>query len=457
MLAAPIASFLTTIEPFSQLFSSATFHYFAHRQGDEFAIVIARLHLNPGGSVTPLTHFSSANARAGCYRLDQLNLSPKELIEALAQGFLETPHGTLTLPGVNRFPYFEPLHGEPGRLFARTSLLRLSGNKVTINKRSLDWEILGSSTPYDGIDELIAEYNLFAIPQVATFEALCPAVASVDLQCEVKREQATLGVLLAGELQQEEVTLGYRVIHQQKTVGRGQLHGRDFTWSKDGQIYRGKAILHVPESAVVHCIASYGAVTQHQGWIADPNHAPNTRRAIYELFDPRFEVLNDYLSKPLSKGGSRDLEAAVSWLMWMSGFSVVGLGLSPRTSDAPDLVATTPQGNYVVVECTTGLLKAENKLSTLVSRTNQVEERLRRSGNLSARVLAAIVTSKPRPEIKADLEQAERLGVLVMTREDLEQGMMNTLTSSDADALFRRCELQVQEAQAKHQRPTEQN
>ena len=87
----------------------------------------------------------------------------------------------------------------------------------------------------------------------------------------------------------------------------------------------------------------------------------------------------------------------------MLGFSVIHFGGTPKTSDAPDLIAVTPQGHYAIIECTTGLLKAANKLPHLVERAEKTRQALIASGHGYLRVLPIIVTNKRRDEVKADL------------------------------------------------------
>ena len=66
-------------------------------------------------------------------------------------------------------------------------------------------------------------------------------------------------------------------------------------------------------------------------------------------------------------------------------------------------------------------------------------------------MLPVIVTSKAREEVKADLEQAEKLGIVVLTRESLEEALKRTLVLPDAEALFAEGEQAAQAAQAKYQ------
>jgi hypothetical protein len=135
----------------------------------------------------------------------------------------------------------------------------------------------------------------------------------------------------------------------------------------------------------------------------------------------------------------------------MLGFSVAHLGSTPRTQDAVDLIATTPNGHFAVIECTTGLLKADHKLPRVVERAETIRKRLDETGSRHLRVLAVIVTSKTRAEIAADVEQAERFKVLVITREDLEQYPIRTLAPPNAEQVFERGEQAVQAAAAKYE------
>jgi len=60
-----------------------------------------------------------------------------------------------------------------------------------------------------------------------------------------------------------------------------------------------------------------------------------------------------------------------------------------------------------------------------------------------------MITSKTRLEIRADLEQAERLGILVVAAEDLAQLMTRTPVLPDADQIFLQAEEETRAAQEK--------
>jgi hypothetical protein len=58
-----------------------------------------------------------------------------------------------------------------------------------------------------------------------------------------------------------------------------------------------------------------------------------------------------------------------------------------------------------------------------------------------------MVTTLSRDEIKADLEQAERLGVFVLARQEIEQLVTGTLTPVNADTMFETAEQRTRDAQ----------
>lgn len=64
--------------------------------------------------------------------------------------------------------------------------------------------------------------------------------------------------------------------------------------------------------------------------------------------------------------------------------------------------------------------------------------------------MPVMVSSKSREEVKADLEQAEKLGVLVLTKESLIQGVDRTLVPQDAEQIYAEGERVVQEQQRKY-------
>ena len=161
-------------------------------------------------------------------------------------------------------------------------------------------------------------------------------------------------------------------------------------------------------------------------------------------------MLQAYLRPDFPPKGTAaaDFEVAIAWLLWALGFSVASFGTHPKTKDTFDVIATTPRGDFLVVECTLGLLRADSKLSKLNARAVNVRDSLAASNMKHLRVLPVIVTAMTREQVEADAGPAADLGVLVVTREDLDGVQNELIRFPDADAFFERGLRVVQDRQS---------
>lgn len=457
-----IDDFFSGIAAWESAYKHSGFSYFAVRHEGAFILSQARVFLRSAPPTIPATHFQSKNIRAGYYPLSELAGTPRKFVEEMLGGTLKTPHGELrfTADQNNRYSATHiPFHREGLQNGTRLDVLMLTGAQRIqyVHQPQYDWEVKAASTPYDGLNELLLEYIVgehrgdFANIEVVAFN-----VSEVDLAAKVQGPKAIVGLLLAEDLSPQQSRLGYRIMHQGRVVTRACIEGSAMKWEPRQHFLYGSAEIEVPEGAVIHCTATYAGYAQHQGWISDPSTVQNPYRAVYEAFDNQMVTLRDFLENSQGKGrDARDLEAGVAWLLWMLGFSVAHLGGTAKTQDAPDIIATTPRGNFAVIECTTGLLKADNKLPRVIERAETLRRKLDASGNRHLRVLAIMVTSKDREEVKADLEQAEKLGVVVVTKGSLLQALDRTLVLPDAEGIYAEGERTAREGQQKYlqQRP----
>ena len=455
-----INQFFGGISPWEDAYRHASLSYFAHMHDGELMLLQARLYLRTTPLNVPESNFRSSTIRVGHYFLSDIQGSPRVIVDEILTGKLTTAYGAFRfLPddGGRYSAGYMPFHHEGIRSGSRVAVLTLTGarNGHQVSQPECDWELKAAPRPYDNLNELLFEHGLsaFNASNAAVVEIIASPACEVDFNARVDGATATPGILVADRLSRNKCRLGYRVFHQGKVVERATIDGSQMRWESRQYLLHGSLDIQIPKGAVIHCSAIYDSHAQHQGWIADPSTVQNPYRAVYEAFDGRLAILSDFLEAGQSKGrDARDLEIAIAWLLWMLGFSVAHLGGTAKTQDAPDLVATTPRGNFVVIECTTGLLKAENKLSRLVERTEMLRRRLDASGNRHLHVLPVIITSKEREEIRADVEQAERLGVLVLTKESLHQAINRTLVLPDAERLYAEGERTVREHQARYTR-----
>ena len=440
-----IDSFFAAIEPVSSAYAHKVFSYLAVRSADSFVLCDGRIFLN----IYPpkekqRAKFSSENVRAGRFNIDDMGMGLKEFLQSLSDGSIETEDGPLLFApndAGGHDAFFEPYNQEGLRNQSRYNLLTISGayRDPYLKQPNLDWELKAAAEPFDTIQELQFEFNLGQPPtdrtriEVVGFNT---AVVSAE-HSSVSDSKAHPVILVALGIPETEVTLGYRVVTQENVIDRASVNGSEMSWTEHEGMRMGELEFEIPSGAVVHTIVSCGGIAQHHYWLADPENFPNPRRSTLGVFDKDFETLLDFLSRSGGRGhDARDFEAGVSWLLWMLGFSTAHMGGTKRMQDAADIIAITSSNRIAVVECTTGLLRTENKLPLLIARAEAVQSKLAKSGSGHLSVLPVMITSKSKAEIKADLEHAENLGVLVLTKENLENMWERTLIQHDADVLF---------------------
>lgn len=444
--------FLTLVRPMSPGYGRVAVSYFAAKQGSDFVLHQGRLHLLSGPTQIPIGHFASENVRAGCFDVKETHRSIDDALNDLLSGNLTTPDEVFAFPPDQngRYSiYFNPFHPDGIQSQRRQMQLIISGApRSHLDLTRVDWELKAARTPYENTQDLCAEYAIAPLTggQV-NVEVIAHNVAAIHPASTITGEKARVTLVLADGLEQEKGSLGIRLFDKNRVVMRQQILGAEMTWQKHDGLQHGSTEITVPSGAILHCIANFAGEAHSHFWVTDPSTTPNPRRAIHEAFDSKMEVLQDLLRIQGRGRDARDFECAIAWLLWMLGFSVTHLGGTPRTADAVDLIATTPKGNVLVIECTTGLLKAENKLPNLVDRTEKVRRCLTNSGNAFLKVLPVIVTNKSREEVQADLEQADKLGVVVVTKESFGDAINRTHLVSDPDQLFEAAATSVQKAQ----------
>ncbi|CAJ0773265.1 hypothetical protein R8510_03456 [Ralstonia chuxiongensis] len=431
------------IAPWDAAYKDATFSFLAVKSGDHVCLAQGHLILPTGTQLPPSLEVVTPSICACSIRLAALSLDCSGLIEALIGDGVPTPVGRLVFGVRSGQQESVSAHLEryPRNFYdaqALTVLLSLSCSQHAFVNRQSEFQndLRAADTPYDAASELAGLLGLRPLRwDVCTLDFSAHAVVAIDLQREIRDRATTLALLAAHGLDLAPAKLGYRVLVNGQTVDRRAVMAPKLSWH-DAESYRvGELEIELPEGAIVQCFASYDGHWIHQGWLVRPGSFVNSRRVSHEAFDANLENTKRYLSdEKLLKQDSRYFEYAIANLFYMLGFSVDPL-FGPLMRDNPDLLASTPLGNIVVVECTTGAIDNEGKLTKLLTRTRALEDKLRQSGHAHVRCLPVIVTSLPRSAI-ADLQPAKDAGIAVACAEDIEGALNRTLFPQNPDVLF---------------------
>ncbi len=424
-------------------YKGATFSFLGVKNGESVCLTHGHVILPTGTQLPPSLEVTTPSICACSIRLETLGLDSSSLIEALIGDGVATPVGTLVfgLRNGQADPVSAYLERYPRSFYdaqALTLLLSLTCSQHAFADRQAEFhnDLRAADIPYDSVGELAGLLGLRPLRSDAcTLDFSAHAVVAVDLQREIGEKATTLALLVAHGLDLTLAKLGYRVLVNGVVVDRRAVMAQQLSWRETEPYRIGELEIQVPEGAVVQCFASYGGHWIHQGLIVRPGSFMNIRRVAHETFDASLENAKRYLSdEKLLKQDSRYFEYAIANLLYMLGFSVDPL-FGPLMRDNPDLLASTPSGNIVVVECTTGAIDNEGKLTKLLARTRALEDKLRQSGHAHVRCLPVIVTSLPRSAI-ADLQPAKDAGIVVACAEDIEGALNRTLLPQNPDVLF---------------------
>lgn len=459
-----IKQFFDSIEPWRAAYIRTRLHFIAKRSGQDLIIISARIYLDSVDREIEAKRFVTSEVEAWQCDIDP-TVSPEKILNLLVagDGYLISDGRSIKIATEpNNSPYVSPpIHFHPEGLNNgnRIAVLTVSGTSWTqlLPQPQTDWTLRAADQPFDSIQELANAFGLGSLlGDSSRVEVVAKSVIEVLAKSAVENTVAKVGVWMAKSLDRSKARIGYRVQSKGDVVIRAATDGASLSWVEGDVADEGTTELDVPEGAIVQCFASYDGHTHHVQWRVDPKSFQNPRAAILAIADPQ-KSFRGFL-QPEANARNRvadDFEDGVAWLVWTLGFSTVSFGSNPKTKDAYDIVAVSPRGDFMVIECTVGLLRAESKLSKLVARAAALRTTLDESNMRQFKVLPVIVSALTDEQLKADAGAADESNVLVVSREGIDGLLNEQFRFPDADTVFDRAWQAIQERQARRKSESE--
>jgi hypothetical protein len=300
----------------------------------------------------------------------------------------------------------------------------------------LDFDLRSAAQPFDGLDDLFIHLGFPVSRQSGDFtvlEIIATSPALIADDSKITAGYAQIKCKLAEAADIKKIKFGYKIFHE-NSIERGNITGDALEWIMDGHLKTGSASISTKNAPVLQGFLSYDGILLHQWWVTDPLKRLNERHAIYEVFDEELKLLKDFL---LSHAGKEDraFEHGIALLLNILGFSVSHHGTIKKLEKGPDIIAASPiSGNVGVIECTTGLLNENDKLSKLAQRTTLVK--VTKAGYGHINVQPVIISALRRNEIEADIELAGKTGIAVVCKENIEELLNRVTLPPNPDALF---------------------
>jgi hypothetical protein len=422
--------------------------YLAYLTKGQWKLAYAAAFFQPDAvaSVPPDIKVSTKSLVGGRLLLDCVKSDQHPMLQSLLKGELIIDGKHFTLGGgsadctVNLF-----LDGPPNvpSQNVRTPTLVIRSNRTSglandLDLGEVDNDLRTSDTPFDGFEDLISSLALPAdirnsgSQRVEIFLGLAAVLALPDSR--ISDSQALIRVLAAPGIETSRVRVGLRFLDEKSNPRRLSLPGDQLTWNITDQWLEGTTRVPVGNAPYVQCLIQYGGEHVSRWWLTDPSRHLNFRTAIQRTFDPEDRKLAKLLFPP--KTESRDLERGLALLLGVHGFGVLQYGEKESFQEGPDLVAISPRGRILVVECTVDLVDAHAKVTKLVNRTQRIVESLRRGSALNVEVLSVLVITVPRVDLVPHGELFKKTSVAVLAREDLDEALRRMNSPANPDGLY---------------------
>lgn len=320
----------------------------------------------------------------------------------------------------------------------RTAKLTLSGDDLA---RCLD-QIGGSvcvdnalrinKTPYDGFMDLAQMIGLpdLDIRRSKTIEIIADTPVVLDrAKSIISDSQARLSIVGGVGLDTKQVSIGLRTVDN---AIRTSIECTCLPESNEDGTWHVALTCDVGAAPAAQIFVSYGGIAFDRWWIADPTKHSNPFRTLYETCDPGLSELGARLSQPKNQD---QFEAAIATLLYLLGFNTYPIDQLTGISNHTDILASTPQMEVFLVECTLGTIDNKGKLLKLSNRLKEVQGAMAQAGLKWIRVSPVVVTTQTTSEVAPDLERAANLGISVISKEVIQELTDKTVFQPNADAL----------------------
>jgi hypothetical protein len=435
--------FLQAIRPLLPAYRHALFSYAEIMSGGENIIIRARMELRvekPSSWLPPVRTRSLSVAQ--CHGM--IGPGAVELfIEAALSGahmpllndkvLKLLPRTDAASPGYSA--YYELSRASPIQPSSDIDRLVLSGidrhQLIGVRAHEIELEVRA----YGSLDNLLRLYGLNAGSETA-FEVTAGQVATIHASSSITRRTLHIDFSLANGLSIEPFQLCAVNADPNILTPPRVAEGVDLTWKDRQDRKEAQWNVELANNEVLDCHALYAGRLQSTVRLADTQALPNRRRMLLGLIDTDLSHLTSILTDPARKQLD-DFEPAVALLLQLLGFESLYIGRISRWKDEPDILATSPMGDLVMVEATTRI-PDESKLTLFATRVARMREDLQRAQPGTApKVIALFITLRPPQELVAIRQTAERHEVILLGRPDLEEAIARTQFAPNPAAVLK--------------------
>jgi len=300
----------------------------------------------------------------------------------------------------------------------------------------LDVNLKTADKPFDDISELLRDLGMDPrLPDNVTARVRTTPIARISEDAKLSNivnGKARVHVRIAAAIDHKTVKIGWRCLSDGDLQSRGSFVLDDTEWRDEkielGHVRSGTFELSVPPRASLQCFLSYEGLLQHEFWIHDSDPRGNVRWCYHALAERANKP--GWLELELSSAGDQNhFEDAVACLFGLLGFRTTHY-VKPL-DDGADIVATTDDGNVLLIECCSKTSRAE-KVEKLVDRYEKLLHEIENQEIDDARIVPVMVVREKKVAAKTSAERGSDRGVITLDEDDLRSYIEHSKSRADA-------------------------
>lgn len=171
-----------------------------------------------------------------------------------------------------------------------------------------------------------------------------------------------------------------------------------------------------------------GDTTVQRHWFRDPSRTRNIRVVATQQFDTNLKMIRHAL---FEQNNSSSFETAISALLFMMGFS----SAVQIETDSPDIIAITPGGRLILVECTLRVADLPKKFGKLVDRHRALLKSTQANGHY-AEIYSILICGMENDQIVRRDEELSAHQVILLSKDDLISAFENIRTPQEPDSIL---------------------
>ena len=437
------------IAPWIPAYRSISTSYFVSRHGDNADLISARIVLHPlaPSSLQKRTNIEDKRLLAGLHISNADQSKIDAVIEDADFGQIKVGTKTFRLPAdpgssMHKWCHLDRQHltnestSAPRAPFVQvTGGSRISALNRAFDSDLQDWYLRGLNPAFADFDDLHGTYGLPSQHLAGSqtyFELVAYPPVEISDTSAISNGLARITVRMGKGLEREKLSIAYRIMREDELPTRGICEASQFIWKEASDTHTAIVEFNTEDAALVHCFLRYSGDAVQQCWLSDPTKHVNPRLAAHSAFDEDLGFLRKLLFD-FKKNEAQNFEYGVSLLFHILGFSVSQHGRIPKLQDGPDIIAHTPSGRFVLIECTTSDLNENDKLAKLSRRSETLRSKLDKAGYSRSDILPVLATALRSVQVEKQREDADKKKILVLVREDLEQLLLRAALAPNPD------------------------